>query len=81
MNAWLLHVGSSSLPRDGTQAPCIGSGESEPLDHQGTPEYCAVGCISPPAEYSVEGERLNLKLQSFGCLMRRARKDPDARKD
>ena len=31
------HVGSKSLTRDQTQAPCIGSMGSEPLDHQGRP--------------------------------------------
>ena len=30
-------VGSSSLTRDLTRAPCIGSTESYPLDHQGSP--------------------------------------------
>ena len=30
-------VGSSFLTRDGTWAPCIGSSESYPLDHQGLP--------------------------------------------
>ena len=29
------HVGSSSLTKDGT--PCLGSSESQPLDHQGSP--------------------------------------------
>ena len=32
-----MHVGSSSLTRDQTWAPCIGSAESYPLDHQGSP--------------------------------------------
>ena len=32
-----MHVGSSSLTRDRTWAPCIGSTESYPLDHQGSP--------------------------------------------
>ena len=32
-----MHVGSSSLTRDWTQAPCIGSTESCPLCHQGSP--------------------------------------------
>ena len=32
-----MHVGSRSLTRDRTQAPCIGSVESYPLDHQGRP--------------------------------------------
>ena len=32
-----MHVGSSSLTRNWTQAPCIGSRESYPLHHQGSP--------------------------------------------
>ena len=32
-----MHVGSSSPTRDRTRAPCIGSTESYPLDHQGSP--------------------------------------------
>ncbi|XP_060164404.1 protein archease isoform X2 [Globicephala melas] len=32
-----MHVGSSSLTSDRTWAPCIGSVESHPLDHQGSP--------------------------------------------
>ena len=32
-----MHVGSSSLTRDQTQAPCTGSAESYPLRHQGSP--------------------------------------------
>ena len=32
-----MYVGSSSLTRDRTQAPCIGSMESYPLCHQGSP--------------------------------------------
>ena len=35
--SWGMHAGSSSPTRDGTQAPCIGSAESYPLDHQGSP--------------------------------------------
>ena len=31
------HVGPSSLIRDETQAPCIGSAKSQSLDHQGCP--------------------------------------------
>ena len=33
----IMYVGSSSPTRDQTQAPCIGSTESYPLDHQGSP--------------------------------------------
>ena len=32
-----MHVGSCSLTRDPTQTSCIGSTESYPLDHQGSP--------------------------------------------
>ena len=32
-----MHVGSSSPTRGGTRPPCIGSVESYPLDHQGSP--------------------------------------------
>ena len=32
-----MNAGSSSPTRDQTQAPCIGSAESYPLDHQGSP--------------------------------------------
>ena len=32
-----MHVGSSSLTRDWTWVPCIGSAESYPLHHQGSP--------------------------------------------
>ena len=34
-----MHVGSSSPTRDRTWAPCIGSMESYPLDHQGSPYH------------------------------------------
>ena len=37
MNSWLYHVRSSSLNRNRTQASCLGSRESWPLDHQGSP--------------------------------------------
>ena len=33
-----MHVGSSSLTRNGTRAPCTGSAESQPLRHQGSPK-------------------------------------------
>ena len=36
-----MHVGSSSPTRARTQAPCIGSAESYPLDDQGSPDrFC-----------------------------------------
>ena len=39
-------MGSSSLSRDGPQAPCIGSAESQPLDHQGSPSLDILECRS-----------------------------------
>ena len=33
-----MHVGSSSLTGNLTQAPCLGSVESYPLHHQGSPK-------------------------------------------
>ena len=42
----MQHVGSSSLTRGQTLAPCSGSAESYPLDHEGSPRtqilYCNV---------------------------------------
>ena len=40
-----MHVGSSSLTRDRTQAPCIGSMESYPLCHQGSPLWMKFNMI------------------------------------
>ncbi|XP_061031157.1 DNA repair protein RAD51 homolog 3 isoform X2 [Eubalaena glacialis] len=37
-----MHAGSSSPTRDRTQTPCIGSTESYPLDHQGSPFDCSL---------------------------------------
>ena len=42
----LLHMGSSSLTRDRTHPPCIGSTESWPLDHQGSPEFVLLTATS-----------------------------------
>ena len=39
---YLSHVGSSSLTRDGIQAPCIGSTKSYSLDHQGSPCFAEI---------------------------------------
>ena len=38
----LQHVGSSSLTKDWTRAPCVGSLESWPLDHRGSPYICFI---------------------------------------
>ena len=43
-----MHVGSSSPTRDATQAPCIGSVESYPLDHQGSPQNYLLISIKNP---------------------------------
>ena len=54
----LWHVGSSSLIRDRTCAPCIMSTESCPLGHQGSPkmkvtQLCPTLCN--PMDYTVHG--------------------------
>ena len=40
-------MGPSSLTRDQTQAPCIGSGKSKPLDHQGSPSTLLISTRLP----------------------------------
>ena len=51
-----MHVGSSSLTRDRTRAPCIGSTESYPLDHQGSPRdfFFNVHVWAPPLEILIQ---------------------------
>ena len=45
--SWVQHVGSSFLTRGQTHAPCIGSKDSQPLDHQGSPsKWYLLGKIS-----------------------------------
>ena len=39
MNSQLQQVGSSSLTRDQSGAPCIGDVEFQPQDHQGSPPF------------------------------------------
>ena len=39
VDSQLRHAGSSSLNRDQTQALCIGIGDSQPLNHQGSPGF------------------------------------------
>ena len=46
MQTQLWHVGSSSLTRDQSSVPCIGSTESQPLDHQEVPLIVILTCIS-----------------------------------
>ena len=38
--ALLWHAGSSPMTGDGSRAPCMGSVQSQPRDHQGTPPDC-----------------------------------------
>ena len=40
-----MHAGSSSPTRDRTRAPCIGSTEAYPLDHQGSPRHTLINYI------------------------------------
>ena len=51
-----MHAGSSSLTRDRTWAPCIGSAESYPLDHQGYPQGNALS-VKNNGEMSTENAR------------------------
>ena len=44
--ASLQHVGSSSLTKDQTQGPCIGSSMSYPVDHQASPHCSFYPCCS-----------------------------------
>ena len=46
-----MHAGSSSPTRDRTWAPCIGSSEPYPLDHQGSPSHNI---------FSVKSQRVNI---------------------
>ena len=50
------HVGSSSLTRYRTQAPCIGSVESYPLCHQGSPPSLRFYC-----------KQVSLLYFTYGC--------------
>ena len=47
-----MHAGSSSLTRDWTWAPCIGSTESYPLDHQGHPPLFSLNSRLPQRGFS-----------------------------
>ena len=53
----MQHVGCSSLTRDRTLVPCIGSAESQPLDNQGSPALYLLfdGCSEGPWTYSLVG--------------------------
>ena len=63
-------VGSTSLTRDPTLAPCIGSSWSQPLDRQGGPSPCLIawetgsgrlrGTRGPPANSGRAGLRAQL---------------------
>ena len=53
-----MHAGSSSLTRDRTLAPCIGSADAYPLDHQG----------SPPQEYFFITDWNDNILAKFGWI-------------
>ena len=51
----LSHVGSSSLTKDGT--PCLGSSESQPLDHRGSPHKGALSKRKTQQEGGVRRSR------------------------
>ena len=60
----LWHARSSFLTRDRTQAPCIGSMKSWPLDHQGSPLMLALIQQGIP-------EQSSLKLLLCGVMLNR----------
>ena len=60
----LWHGGSSSLTRDGTQAPCIGSTESQPLDHQGIPP-CAHLKLPLSSQARIHSCKWQIRLGNF----------------
>ena len=71
----LQHVGSSSLTRDQTWAPCAGSSESQLLDHQGSPcpwnssgKSSGVGNPTTPPQFSdtIKIQLLLRKLRHTG---------------
>ena len=68
------HVGSSSLSRDRTRAPCIGSTESYPLDHQGSPSVFSSltqeGCCLPPVQQFLGKAQFHLSYDSLGSHSR-----------
>ena len=55
-----MHEGSSSPTRDRTRVPCIGSVESYPLDHQGSPLELALH-ITQDVDFFL----LHMNIQSF----------------
>ena len=66
-----MHLGSSSPTRDQTWGPCVGSGESYPLDHQGGP-YC-LSLMSPfsfmgSAHILFVSSHKKMSLNFFPCI-------------
>ena len=58
LSSSLQHVGSSSLTRDRTWAPCIGSPEFQPLDYQGSP---SLDSCQPHSDNSLSVNRFPLQ--------------------
>ena len=56
-------MGSSSLIGDQTQVPCIGSVESKPLNHQGSPPPPLPRCLKK------QKSRVKSKPPSYSCLL------------
>ena len=56
-------MGSSSLIGDQTQVPCIGSVESKPLNHQGSPPPPLPQCLKK------QKSRVKSKPPSYSCLL------------
>ena len=80
----LWYVGSRSLTKGRTRDPCIGSTESQPLDHQGSPETQHLGLAASclPAEPRRTGagsprggrkQRIRLRANTQRCWLKEAR--------
>ena len=60
-----MHAGSSSLTRDRTRAPCIGSTESYPLDYQGSRVPCILIGVLPKLTNTNSKILVMIALMSF----------------
>ena len=66
----LCHVGSSSLNTDRTQAPHIGSAESYPLGHQGSPQTVSSSAQAPSLFLPISvSQEPGLPWTFFNCML------------
>ena len=67
----LWHVGCSSLTREHTRAPCIGSSESQPLDHQESPKPIYLNVVNQQLKENKrqnKGEHHGTRSWALGCV-------------